>query len=71
MDKCIQTAGYNGARMVVKILVHSNFDLVSRLLALEATEPLSEPVTKMAVEQKNIHFSTSKYISVKATFFFM
>ena len=42
------------------ILVHSHFDLASWLLALEASEPVSEPVT----------FSTAKE-SVKATFFFM
>ena len=31
------------------------FDLVSSLLALEATEPVSEPVTQMAVELIYIH----------------
>ena len=40
-------------------IVHSHFDLVSWLLALEATElvsePVSEPVTQMAVELINIH----------------
>ena len=40
---------------VVQILVHSNFDLVSWLLALKATEPVSEPVTQMVVELINIH----------------
>ena len=46
----------------VQILVHLHFDLVSWLLALEATEPVSEPVTQMAVELVNIqtHFSTAK-----------
>ena len=39
----------------LKILVHSHFDLVSWLLALEATEPVSELVTQMAVELINIH----------------
>ena len=39
----------------VQILVHSHFDLVSWLLALEATEPVSEQVTQMAVELINIH----------------
>jgi AhpD family alkylhydroperoxidase len=36
---------------------HSNphFDLVSWLLALEASELVSEPVTQMAVELINIH----------------
>ena len=34
---------------VVQILVHSHFDLVSSLLALEATEP----VTQMALELIN------------------
>ena len=32
-----------------------NFDLVSLLLALEATEPESEPVTQMALELINNH----------------
>ena len=35
--------------------VHLHFDLVSSLLALEATEPVSEPVTQMAIELINIH----------------
>ena len=34
----------------------SHFDLVSSVLALEATEPVSEPVTHMAVELINNHF---------------
>ena len=29
--------------------IHSHFDLVSSLLALEATEPVSEPVTQIAL----------------------
>ena len=32
------------------ILVNSHFDLVNLLLALEATEPGSQPVTQMALE---------------------
>ena len=40
---------------IVQILVHSHFDLVSSVLALEATEPVSEPVTQMAVELINNH----------------
>ena len=31
-------------------------ELVRWLLAVEATEPVSEPATKMAVELVNIHF---------------
>ena len=47
---------------IVQILVQSHFELVSLLLALEATEPVSEPVTQMAVELINnhSHFSTAK-----------
>ena len=41
--------------MEVQILVHSHFDLVSSLLALEAPEQVSEPVTQMAIELINIH----------------
>ena len=40
------------SRWVVHIIVHSNFDLVSLLLTLKATELSSEPV---AVELIDIH----------------
>ena len=40
---------------VVQILVDSNFDLAIWLLALEATESVSGPITEMAVELVNIH----------------
>ena len=36
-------------------VVQSHFELVSSVLALEATEPVSEPVTQMAVELINNH----------------
>jgi hypothetical protein len=39
------------------------------LLALEATEPVSELVTQVALELIKNHVSTVKEISVKATFF--
>ena len=39
----------------IYILVQSHFELVSSVLALEATEPVSEPVTQMAVELMNNH----------------
>ena len=44
-------------RYVVQIIVHSDFDLVGSLLALEATEPVSEPLTQgiIAFELINIH----------------
>ena len=35
---------------IVQILVHSHFDLVSWLLALEATEPVPEPVLEPVPE---------------------
>ena len=57
------------SRYVVQNKVHSHFDLVSWLLGLEATEPVPEPVTQMAVEF--ISFSTANEMSLKATFFFM
>ena len=44
------------SRYVVQILVHSHFDLVSWLLAVEATKLVSEPLTQMAVELINILF---------------
>ena len=34
----------------IYILVHSHFDLVSSLLALEATEPVSEPVSEPVIQ---------------------
>ena len=40
---------------IVRILVHSHFELVSWLLALEATEETSEPVTQMALALINDH----------------
>ena len=40
---------------IVQILVHSHFDLVSSVLALDATEPVSEPVAQMALELINNH----------------
>ena len=33
----------------IYILVQSHFELVSSVLPLEVTEPISEPVTQMAV----------------------
>ena len=40
---------------IVQILVQSHYELVSYVLALEATEPVSEPVTQMTVEVINNH----------------
>ena len=39
----------------IQILVQSHFELVSSVLALEATELVSEPVTQMTVELINNH----------------
>ena len=41
--------------LIAQILVQSHFELVTSVLALEATEPLSELVTQMAVELINNH----------------
>ena len=41
---------------IVQIIVHSHFELVSSLLALDATEPVSQLVTQIRVELINIHF---------------
>ena len=49
---CFMTAEY---LHVCEDIVQSNFDLVYLLLALEVTEPVSEPVTQMAVELINNH----------------
>ena len=59
---------------IALILVQSHFELVSLVLGLEATEPVSEPVTQMAVEPLIISYQYSKKDeckSYKATFFFM
>ena len=40
---------------IVQILVQSHFELVSLVLALEASELVSEPVTQMAFELINNH----------------
>ena len=52
---CVKRIRVNQGVGVVQILVLSQFDLVSLLLVLEATEPVSEPVTQMAVELINNH----------------
>ena len=41
--------------IVLSVLVQSHFELVSSVLALEATELVSEPVTQMTVELINNH----------------
>ena len=53
---------------MAQILVQSHFELVSSPLALEATEPVSELVTQMAVELINKQLSRAQEMSVKATF---
>ena len=40
---------------IVQILVHLHFEIISWLLALEATELISEPVTQMLLELINNH----------------
>ena len=45
---------------IVQIIVHSHFELVSSLLALDATEPVSQPVTQMAVELINNHLISAQ-----------
>ena len=44
--------------MIVQILVHSHFDLVSSLLVLEATKLGPEPVTQTWTDKQSSHFST-------------
>ena len=41
--------------IVSRYLVQIISEVVSSVLALEATEPVSEPATQMAVEEINIH----------------
>ena len=51
LDQCFILRFILSTFYIVQILVHSHFDLVSLLLALEATEPVSE----MALELINKH----------------
>ena len=46
---------------------------VAFIIALESTELVSQPVTKNGTwtDKESSHFSTTKEISVKATFFFI
>ena len=55
----------------IYILVHSHFDLVSWLLALEATEMVSEPATEMADELINIHLISVQQKVYKLNFFYV
>jgi hypothetical protein len=41
--------------ILVQILVHSHFELISSILDLDATEPVSQPVSQTAVEMISIH----------------
>ena len=43
------------SRYIVQILVHSHSKLLSSLLALDATELVSQPLTQMVVQMINIH----------------
>ena len=54
-DSCKWTKGCFIYILDSSNLVQSHFELVSLVLALEATELLSEPVTQMAVELINNH----------------
>ena len=46
---------------IVQILVHPEFDLVSLLELLEATEPVPEPVPQMALELINMTIISFQY----------
>ena len=41
--------------LIFQILVHSHFALVNSLLALDAPEPVSQPVIQMAINMITIH----------------
>ena len=58
---------------IVQILLHTNLNLVSWLLALEATEPVFKMVTQNGIgtDKYSSHFSTAKEVCEKATFFFI
>ena len=55
--KFYETKGRFITFQIVQILVQSHFELVSLVLALEATELVSEPVTQMAAELINNHLN--------------
>ena len=54
----------------IYILASSNSSSITLVSSILALEPVSEPLTQMAVELINNHFSTAKEMIVKATFFF-
>ena len=58
---------------IVQILVHLGFELVSSLLALDATELVTSTGNSNGSwnDKYSSHFGTAKEIIVKATFFFM
>ena len=49
---------------MVQILVQSYFELVSLVLALEATEPVSESLTQMAAELINNHLISVQHTPI-------
>jgi hypothetical protein len=53
--KNVTSMGLSSTFYIVQILVYLHFELESWILALEATEPVSELVTQMAVELINNH----------------
>jgi hypothetical protein len=59
--------------LIFQILVHSHFALVNSLLALDAPEPVSQPVIQMAINMITIHlvWVSQKQKSIKNTFFFI
>ena len=59
--------------LIFQILVHSHFALVNSLLALDAPEPVSQPVIQMAINMITILlvWVRQKQKSIKTTFFFI
>ena len=49
---------------MAQILVQSHFELVGLVLALEANEQISEPVTQIAVELINNHVISFQYSKI-------
>ena len=48
----------------IYILVQSHFELLSSVLALEATEPVPEPVSQVAVELINNHLISVQHTPI-------
>ena len=70
--KSIKHWGVSSVPFPFRFPFQLHFELVSSLLALDATELVSQPLTQMVLEMINIHVISvqEKELSAKAAFFF-